>query len=102
MRMSHMGPNTHPPGGGEGGGEGSGGWGREHAASRVGHQYEGKMGSLLPRERMKLRSVNSRRHWYMADEALTRGHWATAAHSGDTHPHTHHTAHHTHTYWGNT
>ena len=48
MRMSHTGQNTHPPGGGEGGGKGSGGWGREHAASRVDHQYVGKNGQSAP------------------------------------------------------
>ena len=46
--VTHGTQNTHPPGGGEGGGKGSGGWGREHAASRVDHQYVGKNGQSAP------------------------------------------------------
>jgi len=60
----------------------------------------GQIESLLPKERMGLRSVNSRRRWCTADGALTRGHWAAAAHSGDVRPHTHHTPHTTRAYTG--
>ena len=46
--------------------------------------------SLLPRE---LEILGCRRRWHMTDGALTRGHWAAAAHSGDVCPRTHPTPH---------
>ena len=93
MRMSHTGPNTHTPEG-----RGERGTGERTCSEPRRPPAHGQIESLLPKERMGLRSVNSRRRWCTADGALTRGHWATAAYSGDAQPHTHHTPHRTHTH----
>ena len=98
----HTRNQTHTHQGARGWGGGSGGRKRERAASRVGHQRKenDSLDSLLPRE---LEILGCRRRWHMADGALTRGHWAAAAHSGDVRPRTHpHTTHHPRTHWGNT
>ena len=58
MRMSHTGPNTHPPGGGKGGGEGSGGWGKRACSEPCPPPTKRQIESWPPRER---RSCSGRR-----------------------------------------
>ena len=94
----HTRDQTHTHQWGEGAGWGVGGMGERTCSEPRRPPAHGQIESLLPKEPMGLRSVNSRRRWCTADGALTRGHWATAANSGDAHPHTHHTPHRTRTH----